>query len=289
MPWRKWRTSKSAKFSKNRIKEGTVIPCDARTIAHLINVIRYQWCYQVAILDRDEAYDATKNKRDLEPVVEYFERLLFPRLGRGENDGSRIFRGKARTKSPARDGSRIFRDQGRFGISRTPEKSTWPCIIAHGTARGTALIHKYFSPGKISAVDPDEGLVAVSRETLANLPVDIASGSLTRLGYRDASFDAVFVLGELHNYPEWWDCVGEIARVTKPGGFFFIEELSAESFEYALGRYFRAKTDHRYDAMLRLDEFRDAVQAAGFELLRLQKRKPFGLFSYFVMAAKKRP
>lgn len=155
--------------------------------------------------------------------------------------------------------------------------------------KGTALIHKYFSPGKISAVDPDEGLVSISRETLAGLPVDIASGSLTRLDYRDASFDAVFVLGELHNYPEWRDCMGEIARVTKPGGFFFIEELSAESFEYALGRYFRAKTDHRYDAMLRLEEFRDAVQAAGFELLRLQKRKPLGLFSYFVMAAKKRP
>lgn len=155
--------------------------------------------------------------------------------------------------------------------------------------KGTELILKYFSPGKINAVDPDEGLVSISRGTLAGLPVDIASGSLTRLGYRDASFDAVFVLGELHNYPEWRDCVSEIARVTKPGGFFFIEELSAESFEYALGRYFRAKTDHRYEAMLRLEEFRDAVQAAGFELLRLQKRKPLGLFSYFVMAAKKRP
>lgn len=154
--------------------------------------------------------------------------------------------------------------------------------------KGTALIHKYFSPGKLSAVDPDEGLVAISRGTLAGLPVDIASAPLTRLDYQNALFDAVFVLGELHNYPEWRDCLSEIARVTKPGGFFFIEELSAESFEYALGRYFRAKTAHQYDAMLRLDEFCDAVEAAGFELLRLRKRKPFGLFSYFVMAARKR-
>jgi len=155
--------------------------------------------------------------------------------------------------------------------------------------KGTALIHKYFSPGRINAIDPDEALVKVSRETLAGFPVDIASGPLTRLGFSDARFDAVFVLGELHNYPAWRDCLGEIARVTKPGGFFFIEDLSAESFEYALGRYFKAKTDHRYDAMLRLEEFRDAVQAAGFEILRLRKRKPFGLFPYFVMAARKRP
>ncbi|MCX7028101.1 MAG: helix-turn-helix domain containing protein [Spirochaetes bacterium] len=60
---------------EERIKDGAVLPCDTRTIAHLINVVRYQWCYQVAILDRDEAYDVAKNKRDLEPVVEYFERL----------------------------------------------------------------------------------------------------------------------------------------------------------------------------------------------------------------------
>lgn len=63
------------KILEEEIKEGNVIPCDAETIAHLINVIRYQWCYQVAILDRDEAYDIAKNKEALEPVVEYFERL----------------------------------------------------------------------------------------------------------------------------------------------------------------------------------------------------------------------
>ena len=63
------------KILEGQIEEGALIPCDAKTIAHLINVIRYQWCYRAAILDRDEAYDVTKNKRDLEPVIEYFERL----------------------------------------------------------------------------------------------------------------------------------------------------------------------------------------------------------------------
>jgi len=63
------------KILEEQIKKGAVIPCDAGTIAHLINVIRYQWCYQVAILDRDETYDVAKSKRDLELVIEYFERL----------------------------------------------------------------------------------------------------------------------------------------------------------------------------------------------------------------------
>jgi ubiquinone/menaquinone biosynthesis C-methylase UbiE len=154
--------------------------------------------------------------------------------------------------------------------------------------RGTALLHKYFEPARIAAVDPDPNLVKLARESLAGFPVTVAQGSLTRLDYDEASFDAVFVLGELHNYPEWRDCLGEIARVTKPGGRFFIEELSAESFEYLLGRYFKTKADHRYDAMLRLGEFHDAVQSAGFEIERFEQRKPFGLFTYFIMVARKR-
>jgi len=153
--------------------------------------------------------------------------------------------------------------------------------------KGTALLHRYFSPARIAAVDPDDGMVKAARETVAGLPVDCSVGSLSRLDFGDESFDAVFVLGELHNYPEWRDCVSEISRVTKPGGLLFIEELSAESFEYCLGRYFRAKTEHAYDSMLRLDEFRDKVRASGFEELRFRRVTPLGLFTYFVLAARK--
>lgn len=152
---------------------------------------------------------------------------------------------------------------------------------------GTALLHKHFSPARMAAVDPDEAMVKQARERTAGLPVDLSVGSLTRLAFPDASFDAVFVLGELHNYPEWRDCVAEISRVTKPGGVFLIEELSAESFEYGLGRYFRAKTEHDYPSMLRQGEFVDFVRSSGFEILRLRKPVPLGLFRYFVLAARR--
>lgn len=152
---------------------------------------------------------------------------------------------------------------------------------------GTALLHKYFSPARMDAVDPDEALVNQAREGTSGLPVNCSAGSLTRLDFADGSFDAVFVLGELHNYPEWRDCVAEISRVAKSGGLFVIEELSAESFEYGLGRYFRDRTEHDYASMLRLGEFVDFVRASGFEVLRLRKPVPFGLFKYFVLAARK--
>jgi AcrR family transcriptional regulator len=57
-----------------QMKAGKIIPCDVSTVAHLLNVIRYQWCYQVAILDKDEAFDVARRKRELEPVIEHFER-----------------------------------------------------------------------------------------------------------------------------------------------------------------------------------------------------------------------
>ncbi len=152
---------------------------------------------------------------------------------------------------------------------------------------GTALLHKHFSPGRMAAVDPDEAMVKQARERVAGLPVDCSVGSLTRLPFEAGTFDAVFVLGELHNYPDWRDCVAEISRVTKPGGLFVIEELSAESFEYALGRYFRDRTEHDYESMLRLEEFVDRVRASDFEILKLKKPVPFGLFKYFVLAARR--
>lgn len=69
------------KILEEKIRAGRVEPCDARTVAHLINVIRYQWCYQVAILDKGEVFDVEKRKHELEPVVGYFERLYSRQAG----------------------------------------------------------------------------------------------------------------------------------------------------------------------------------------------------------------
>jgi ubiquinone/menaquinone biosynthesis C-methylase UbiE len=170
---------------------------------------------------------------------------------------------------------------------------TAPCRIDHAlhfccrNGKGTALLHRYFSPARIAAVDPDEGMIRQARENVAGLPVDCSVGSLSRLDFGNESFDAAFILGELHNFPQWRECMDEISRVTKPGGLLLIEELSSESFEFGLGRYFRDRTEHDYAAMLRLDEFSDYVRTSGYETLRLKKIVPLGLFKYFVLVARK--
>jgi len=67
------------KILEVQVKAGNIIPCDVSTVARLINVIRYQWCYQVAILDWDETFDVVRRKRELVPLIEYFE-LLYCRV-----------------------------------------------------------------------------------------------------------------------------------------------------------------------------------------------------------------
>lgn len=60
---------------EDEIGKGTIARCDVRAVAHIINELRYQWSYQVAILDRDEEYDPEKSKRDLDPTIRFFEGL----------------------------------------------------------------------------------------------------------------------------------------------------------------------------------------------------------------------
>jgi len=67
---------------EEEIGRGSITPFDVRPVAHIINVLRYQWSYQVAILDRDKAYDPATSKRDLDPIIRFFEGL-YSRDGTG--------------------------------------------------------------------------------------------------------------------------------------------------------------------------------------------------------------
>ncbi len=60
---------------REEVDAGRILPCDIREVSRLINVLRYQWCYRVSILDWDEGYDPERSKRYLDPVIRFFEDL----------------------------------------------------------------------------------------------------------------------------------------------------------------------------------------------------------------------
>ena len=62
----------------DEIRKGSIAPLDTEAVAHIVNLLRFQWSYKVSVLDRDTAYDPEKSRRDLDPVIRFFEELYSP-------------------------------------------------------------------------------------------------------------------------------------------------------------------------------------------------------------------
>ncbi len=159
--------------------------------------------------------------------------------------------------------------------------------IACGNGGSTSQLMKYFSPAKLSAIDREDELIEVARETHASDAFEFYPQDVFSMSFDDNSFDAVFDLADLHNYRDWEIGLMELKRVLKRGGLLILEELSLETFAHSAGRIFKLLTDHPYDFMLTMGGFRDCARRNGFEILHFEEKNPFGLLKYFIMVAKK--
>ncbi len=109
--------------------------------------------------------------------------------------------------------------------------------IGCGRGVGTEIIFERFGAGEVHAFDLDPDMIDQARRRLARyLPnrLKLYVGDGAAIDEPDASFDAVFDFAIIHHIPNWKDAVAEIARVVKPGGKFYFEEVT----EHALGRWF---------------------------------------------------
>ena len=86
----------------------------------------------------------------------------------------------------------------------------------------------------------------------------------------DASFDAVVDYGVIHHIPHWQQTLKEIARVLKPGGVFYFEDLLKGLISiWPAPLLF----DHPQATQFHGREFRAGLEAAG---LRVQKWRQLG-------------
>jgi ubiquinone/menaquinone biosynthesis C-methylase UbiE len=110
--------------------------------------------------------------------------------------------------------------------------------IGCGSGYGTRLILDQFGAATVDAVDLDPTAVAAARRRLDRYGdrVRLATGSAIDLKAavqaEDASYDAVFDFAILHHVEDWRAAIGEVARVLRPGGRFYFDEVTAT----ALGR-----------------------------------------------------
>ena len=114
--------------------------------------------------------------------------------------------------------------------------------IGCGRGVGTEIIFERFGAAEVHAVDLDPEMIRLARARLApyveagRLTLEVGDAGAIRAA--DATYDAVFDFGILHHVPDWRTAVGEVARVLRPGGLFFFEEVTRQALERWVYRTF---------------------------------------------------
>jgi ubiquinone/menaquinone biosynthesis C-methylase UbiE len=135
--------------------------------------------------------------------------------------------------------------------------------IGCGRGVGVEVIFQRFGAGRVTAIDLDPRMIALARERLRAFGPErlrLAVGEATAIDAPDHTFDGVFDFGMLHHVPNWQQAVTEVARVLKPGGLFFFEEVTKQ----ALGRWiYRTLLDHPKENRFGVGEFTAALESNG--------------------------
>jgi ubiquinone/menaquinone biosynthesis C-methylase UbiE len=104
-----------------------------------------------------------------------------------------------------------------------------------GRGVGGEIILERFRPAVLELIDIDPDMVERARRRLAGrAETRVSVGDATRIEAADASFDAVFDFGAIHQIPDWPAAVAEVRRVLKPGGRLFFEEVASPALRWTL-------------------------------------------------------
>ena len=150
--------------------------------------------------------------------------------------------------------------------------------IGCGRGVGTQIIFERFGAREVHGFDLDPDMVHRARHRLAAYPSDrlrVFVGDAENIEADDASYDAVFDFGIIHHVPHWQTAVSEVARVLKPGGLFFFEEVTKQALDRWFYRTFlKHPTTDRFTAK----EFVSEVERWGIKVGSNQTSWFFGDF-----------
>jgi ubiquinone/menaquinone biosynthesis C-methylase UbiE len=131
-------------------------------------------------------------------------------------------------------------------------------------------------------------MIAIAKKKYAAPNVHFETADVTKLPYKNNSFDAIFDFAIIHHVPNWQDALKELHRVLKPDGELLIEDLSIETFENPFGRILRKVLAHPYKEMYRRDMFMKQLEKAGFSIIKQEQHFPLASVQFFNVIAKKR-
>jgi ubiquinone/menaquinone biosynthesis C-methylase UbiE len=149
--------------------------------------------------------------------------------------------------------------------------------IGCGQGQGTKNILRYWQPQTIDAIDLDPKMIARAKKRVADPRVSFQVGDASQLSFAtDNSYDAIFDFAIIHHIPNWQDCLSELHRVLRPGGYLHIQDLSIESFTTtAFGKLLFHTLDHPYEQMYTKAAFEKELERVGFETVGSSYFKPY--------------
>lgn len=169
------------------------------------------------------------------------------------------------------EATRLLRMGGALGGGTALE-------IGCGRGVGAALVFERFGADRVDAFDLDPRMVRLARRRLEarSRQVRLWVGDATSIPVPGASYDAVFDFGIIHHIPCWKRCLAEVARVLKPGGTLYAEEVLARFIRNpVVRRVLEHPQRDRFDAA----GFTAALEEVGLEpLCTLDSWRSFAWF-----------
>lgn len=160
-------------------------------------------------------------------------------------------------------------------------------VLDIGCGEGTVtdfLAHEFPAAKQIIGVDISEEMIDVARKNHAN--IDFRVGGMDSLPVGDAEVDFVFSRLAIHYSHDLTKTFTEIARVTRPGGLFFLKDAHPffatflkESLDYDTKEdvVFHTQCDDDIEVVhptFTVEEYVNAFVATGWEIVSLHE--PFG-------------
>ena len=139
-------------------------------------------------------------------------------------------------------------------------------VVGCGRGAGANLILNNFQPSQLHILDLDLKMIQKARTHLSlasKEAVNMYVGDAVDLPFKTGSLDAVFGFGFLHHVPDWRQGLSEIARVLKPAGLYYIEELYPSLYQNVITK--RILLHPEYDRFSSND-FRMALDEAHLRL-----------------------
>ena len=166
-----------------------------------------------------------------------------------------------------------------IGRSVAPDPEAKVLEVGCGRGAGACLILEKFRPALVHALDLDQRMI---RQALGYLNpeqqrrISLYVGDVFRLPYRDAALDGVFGFGVLHHLPDWRGGLREIARVLKPGGFYFLEEFYPQFYQNFLARriFLHPEHDRFYS-----HDLHQCLEECGLALHHCLEQKQLGILA----------